>query len=104
MIASSAGRSRSFPRIYMKVFFMKKMNPFRQAARNAALARFPVFPLRPHEKIPAIKGWQQAATTDVAAIDRPSMICLATCFARPARQFSIGSPASGSFDPAAGQS
>jgi putative DNA primase/helicase len=49
---------------------MKKMNPFRKAARNAASARFPVFPLRPHEKIPAIKGWQQAATTDAAAVDR----------------------------------
>src|SRR5947199_7858649 len=49
---------------------MKRMNPFREAARKAAFYRFSVFPLRPHEKIPAIKGWQQAATTHAAAVDR----------------------------------
>jgi putative DNA primase/helicase len=49
---------------------MKKMNQFRKAARRAASAGFSVFPLRPGEKIPAIKGWQEAATIDVTAIDR----------------------------------
>ena len=42
---------------------------FKRAARAAARAGFRVFPIRPRSKFPAIKGWQEKATTDKKAID-----------------------------------
>jgi hypothetical protein len=39
-------------------------NPLLEAALDLASRGFRVFPLRPGEKIPRIKGWKDAATTD----------------------------------------
>ncbi|WP_370964916.1 bifunctional DNA primase/polymerase [Amycolatopsis sp. cg9] len=45
-------------------------NPFRTAALDAAHRGWPVFPLQPNSKIPAIKRWEQRATTDSETIHR----------------------------------
>lgn len=43
---------------------------FRDAALAAAQHGWPVFPLHPHSKTPAINSWDQWATTDTAQIHR----------------------------------
>lgn len=45
-------------------------NHFRGAALVAARRGWSVFPLRPNSKVPAIKRWEQRATTDEAQINR----------------------------------
>jgi hypothetical protein len=45
-------------------------NEFRAAALVAAERGWPVFPLRPNSKLPAIKQWGQQATTDESQIHR----------------------------------
>lgn len=45
------------------------MSPYLQAALDYARRGFPVFPLVPGAKVPAIKGWQNEATTDPEKID-----------------------------------
>lgn len=47
---------------------MPKISPFSKHAPGLAARGFRVFPLRPRAKRPAIRGWQQRATTDVEQI------------------------------------
>ncbi|WP_415842809.1 bifunctional DNA primase/polymerase, partial [Nocardia ninae] len=50
--------------------FAERVAPMMQMALAAAAAGNYVFPLRPADKRPAIKGWQDAATREQAAIRR----------------------------------
>ncbi|WP_327116640.1 bifunctional DNA primase/polymerase [Nocardia sp. NBC_01730] len=49
---------------------MSDLDPLRAVALTAAAHGWPVFPLRPGGKTPAIKRWPEQASTDTTLIDR----------------------------------
>jgi hypothetical protein len=46
------------------------MSPLARGAHELANNGFPVFPLKPRSKTPAIREWQKRATTSSTQIDR----------------------------------